>query len=195
MVFDISLTMEDVPRSTEDGVARQAFKEEMSRGVKSGQDAMKAVLFKTTPLNTGLTRQGWTTKPLIFEDRAVIGPVSNEGSSGLVAIILEGGAKPHFPPVPQEPDGEPALGTWLRRARDFEPYVIKKDGSRRPMNPFNINDVRKAAFAISSTISKRGFPRSGVPLGGFQKSLEAIEPALRAALDRAVANLIRRWSE
>lgn len=120
---------------------RDLVLEESLRGVNEADLIVREQMIEASPFGgTGLLKQSWTTRPaLVLGANKVGGRVVAKGS--VSANVVEGGAKPHFPPVGSGGSSS-ALGTWIRR----------KLGQTDP------KQIRKTAFAISSTFRKHGIP-------------------------------------
>lgn len=116
-------------------------RQESLRAVNESSLVMREVMIQKSPFGgTNLLRASWQSRPArVTAGGRVHGEVVAKGS--VSANVIDGGAKPHFPPVGAV-GSEPALGVWIRRIL----------GQADP------KQIRSTAFAIS-----RKFKRVGIP--------------------------------
>lgn len=147
----------------------RTFTEEATRAASEALIKLRNDMRAATPVGgTGLTRAAWQIVPPVALDREVRGRVVNATVS---AIVLEEGARPHFPPVGRE--GEPALGQWIRRV-----LGITDPG-----------EVRRTAFLIGRRMKSRTM---GLPVRRlFTQQLVATKPELDQIMERMTA----RWAD
>ena len=101
-------------------------------------------------------------------------------SSDVAAVVIDKGAKPHFPPFPYSGEGDdvaPALELWVRR------------GPLRITDPI---ELRRATRNISLAIGARGLPERKLFTNAFDTLRPKIEDILQRTVDRAIkeANLL-----
>ena len=184
MAFTVKFELQPLPRGLR--APASIIRRHETRAIVTASNLMKLAVVRATPKVTTLTSLGWKTiVPRVGAAGRVEGGVEILGEAGTAALVLEEGAKQHFPPVPADPESEPALGAWIRNVRDFEPFVEEK-GVRRPVVPGNLADVRKAAFKISAAIQARGLPRPGRDTRIFTKALDAIQGQINAVFKRMI---------
>lgn len=173
MALRVSLDFEGLPDALKPGQFADIVREEAIRAVNEGTVILKNGLVVASPFGgTNTLRAGWQIKPAVARTPLVEGTVAN---ATVQAIVIEEGARPHFPPV--GPTGEPALGVWIRRVL----------GISEPKK------VRKAAFLIGRAIAKRGLPRpGGRPLRFFSRIVRALEPRVRAIMEAMARRITER---
>ena len=100
-------------------------------------------------------------------------------TSDVAALVLDGGAKRHFPPVGQG-TAEPALATWLRRKPVA--FVDRVTGKRIDFR--NIRDLKRAAFVIGRQFRRRRRPKKRIFTKAFNKKRQSAEEILNRAAER-----------
>ena len=156
MPFIAELKIPEIPPELKD--VREKVLAEARRGVSEAAILVRATLVEASPVGgTGLLRNSWTiTGPAVEGDEVEARVSSTEDS----AIIVEEGARPHFPPW-----RSPGLQQWVRRKLGIETDRI----------------VRHTAFKIALAISERGLPATRV----FGKAIDKAQGAIDAILERA----------
>ncbi len=195
MVMEIKITLGPLPRALDPAVTRRIFQEEAIQAINEANTIVRPAMIAVSPFGgTNTLRRSWQITPARAEGKRVIGDTRSTGAGGLEALVLEDGAQPHFPPVSDT--GEPALGTWIRRALPglTDPFVIE-NGERRPADVDNPEDVRKIAFKISSAISRRGFPRPGREKKIFSRAYRKLTPAITRIIQRMGPRIQRRFEQ
>jgi len=125
-------------------------------------------MIKVSPVAFGILRNSWQQRPARVEDKKVIGTVS---SSATQAVIIDDGARPHFPPVD-------AIALWAQR----------KIGLSR-------EEAKKAAFPIARRINRRGLPRRSQDEGLFSKAFIRITPKIEERFNTRLERFARKFSK
>lgn len=173
MAFRVALDFDGVPDALEPGAFANIIREEATRAVNESLVVLKNGLVEASPLGgTNTLRTGWQVKPAVTRPPLVEGTVAN---ATVQANVIEKGARPHFPPV--GPDGEPALGVWIRRVL----------GISEPKK------IRQTAFLIGRAIKKRGLPRpGGRPIRFFSRVVRVLEPRVAARMEAMARRITER---
>ena len=100
-------------------------------------------------------------------------------TSDVAALVLDGGAKRHFPTTGRGAD-EPALATWLRRKP--VPFVDRVTGQRIDFR--NIRDLKRAAFVIGRQFRRRRRPKKRIFTKAFNQKRQSAEEILNRAAER-----------
>lgn len=179
MVMEIRIQPLELPGVLKPGGAKRIFAQETKGVINEASTIIKPAMVAVSPFGgTNVLRRSWQIVPARQETLDVIaGGVRSTGPGSVAAIVIDEGADPHFPPVGET--GEPALGTWIRRALPqlTNPFIVTKEG-RRPADVDDPKDVRKLAFAIGRAINRRGFPRPGGQTGTFSKAFRKLTPTI-----------------
>lgn len=195
MVLAVKIEFGPLPRALEPAVTRRIFATESQRAINESNTIVKPGMIAVSPFGgTNTLRRSWQITPAKIQGKTVIGDTRSTGAGGLEALVLEDGAQPHFPPVGNT--GEPALGTWIRRALPglTDPFVIEK-GERRPADVGNPEDVRKIAFSIGRAISRRGLPRPGRQTKIFSRAYKKLTPTIIRTMNRMGPRVQRRFEQ
>ena len=170
MVFGFQIELIRIPKLLQAGVARETIAREFKRALNEASILIRRRMITASPFGgTGLLREAWQTiaareiGTFLFEATVVT-------IGSWAALVIERGAKPHFPPV-GPPGTTPALGTWIRR----------KLGLTDPAK------IRRAAISIGRKFKSQ--PRK--PQRTFSKTLVAATPIVRRAMVRAQQRLAR----
>lgn len=173
MPFQVSIGFDGVPEAAKAGPFANVVQEEATRATNESLVVLKNGLVKASPFGgTGALRTGWQIQPANARGKRVTGTVAN---ATVQANVIERGAKRHFPPV--GPEGEPALGIWIRR----------KLGITDPKK------VRKAAYLIGRAIKRRGLPGvQGLPKRFFSRIVRILEPRIEAIMEAMAQRITER---
>lgn len=107
---------------------RQKFLQALVKVVETAANVaaleFRAALVEVSPVGaTALLQSSWQANPARVENDLISASVS---SSQLSALIIDQGAKPHFPSIGDEAN-EPALSDWIRRKMGIEdPAAIRQ---------------------------------------------------------------------
>jgi hypothetical protein len=180
VAFKIGIETPDLPEMLKPGRFRRLIDDLYSAGIDTfNAGTLRPALVEASTSVTGDLRSSWQTDPARVVGRIITGAVI---SSAVQALVIDEGAKKHFPPV-GDPDGrpEPALATWLRR----KPAVFRDQRTGRAFNWRDPGDLRRAAFLIGRKFKREGKPKLLI----FSKTFTKLQPRARAAM-RAVGKKV-----
>lgn len=189
MPFRIEATGQRVPPL--DKRPDQEFQELARREVAVASIEVRNTMRRVTPTGgTGLTRQGWQIQAPKRRGQTMAGRVFN---STVSAIVLDQGAKPHFPPAgsllkvgrglrgrkqgrtTRTLETEPALGQWIRRV----------------LGIVDDEEVHRVAFLIGRRFRAQGIE----PRRIFTDAWRALRPELDRRMRELGDKLIAKISE
>lgn len=174
MAFKVNFEVE-IPSGLEKGAPAQIVREEAMRTVGELLIITKNRMQQESQFGgTNALRTGWTIRGPRFE--TAIGGVAGEvGNPTVQALVIDEGAKPHFPPV----GPNPALGTWIRRRLGIT----------------NPREIRRKAFVIGRAIQRRGLPARTSQKGKFTRTFRALGGVIAAFLGDMNARIKKRIEE
>lgn len=195
MVLEIRIEALALPEVLKPGRAERIFASEAKRAINESAMIIKPAMVAASPFGgTNALRRSWQITPARGEfPGVVVGGVRSTGPGSIPALVLDNGARPHFPPV--GPTGEPALATWIRRALPqlTDPFITEKSGERRPADVGNPSDVRKLAFVIGRAINRRGFPLPPKTDLKFTREFRKLTPRIVRTMNQIGARVRRRF--
>lgn len=128
--------------------ARQRMSRSFNRRARGAMKGMQNLVFKAvkkaSPVVSGGTKESWMKSVIAMIPAAGGFParvLSSVISENVSAVVIERGAKRHFPP-------KNALDQWIQTVLPAESSTERK--------------LRRTSFAIRKSISQRGFPSNFV---------------------------------
>lgn len=187
MAFGVDLTLEELPGILKPEAFRKLAMKHLAVGVDKALIVTRAemVQVSSTVAVTGGLRQSWIIDPPRLRLRSLSGQVF---SSDVAALVLDAGAKRHFPPVG---DGvQPALGTWIRRKGI--PWTLKDFGTERSADLGSEKDVNRLAYLIGRKFKQKRRPRRRIFSRRFRSLSPVINAILQATASAVAAEVNRR---
>ena len=172
MVFQVQMNLVDLPKALKGDASQEIIREELVKATAENLIDLRNSFSKGSPTGLGILRNSWIIEKPKAKGKFVIGNVS---SSVVQALIVDQGARPHFPPVSGVGGGESALAPWIRR----------KLGVSDP------DEIEQIAFKISRKFKKSGIKKRRIFSNIFKKKT----PSIAARLEVAKERIIKRLSE
>lgn len=166
MVIKIQVKLGKTPQALDPNFVTSVINREITRGVAESLVITRNEMVKESPTGIGILKNSWVTDGPNVLGKTVVGRVS---SSEVQALVIDEGAKPHFPPIGREP----ALAPWIRR----------KLGITDPKK------VRGIALKIGKKFSRRGIPAKRTFSTAFLKVTPIIVLRIKSSVDRIVERL------
>ena len=159
--------------------ARQRASQSFNRRAKGAMKGIQNLVFKAvrdaSPVVSGGTKESWEKSVIAtipaaggFPAKVISSVISEEVS----AVVLERGAKPHFPP-------KNALDQWIRKVLPAESSATEEE-------------LRRTSFAIRKSISQRGLPSSFKGVGSkglFARAVKAIKVKAQQIANRELVKI------
>jgi len=166
MAFKVEYSLVDVPDSLRGKNAQKIIQEEYSVAIARILEDLNGKFRKGSPSALGILRNSWVIDPPKVRGRFIGGNVS---SSVTQALVVDRGARTHFPPV----GDEPALAPWIRR----------KLGITDP------TEIRQKAFLIGRKFKRSGIKKRSIFTNIFKQQRGLRTRELEAAKNRVIERL------
>ena len=164
--MDASLEFEGLPAFLESGNAASIIKEEAMQAVAESASVLQATMKESSPVASSAMQESW----LAFGPTEANGNISGGTvTSRSYALVLDKGAKPHFPPV-GEGDDVPALGPWIKQQFGLN----------------NPTDIKRLSFLIGRKIARRGFPAKQIFTNAFNGLTGTLQTIHNNMIDRII---------
>ncbi len=185
MALRVDVKLPRTPKILQKGefraLAIRALRVAMGTSLATVSSTMRGI----SPVVTATLQRSWQTDP----PREGAGDLILRGkvtTTSVAALVLDQGAKPHFPPTGPDPgtgaDLAPNLATWIRR----KPVLFaESDGT--PFGPVtgpgSDRVVRRTAYLIGRSFRRARRPRRQI----FTRAFNRLRPEIRRRFNRAIA--------
>ncbi len=170
MAFTIKLDFKGLPKSIKGDAPKKIIDRAIIIGINRILPDLRKRMIKVSPRGgQGLLRNSWQISPAKKDvGGRIIGKVSSIGERGIAALVIDKGARPHFPPP------GPDLQRWVRRKLGISAG----------------REAKRVAFAVAQSISKRGLPARRI----FTRTFRGLRSGITRELQKTVIQITKRLS-